>query len=60
MPRIVFVLGYFPCDACGTPAMDAWYKRRTGELFTLCGHHGIKHYRELQTRGFKIIMTRSQ
>lgn len=56
--RIAFVLGYFPCDRCKAPSLDAWYKVRTGELFTLCGHHSIEYCRALQARRFKIIMTR--
>ena len=57
--RVIFVLGYFPCDSCGAKAMDAWYKPRTGQLFTFCGHHTVEHYLALTARRFTIIMTRA-
>ena len=54
-----YSLGYFPCDSCGAKSVDAWYKARTGQLFTFCSHHTFAHYALLTEKRFKIIMTRA-
>ena len=49
---------FHACDSCGTRSSIVWYNRRSGGLFTFCGHHSLECSTKLLTLGFKIIMAK--